>query len=331
MPTKQRRAVAHHPRRGDRHHFIGGVCSIRHLQLAPSRLLLNSAKVLRVHDVPVDPGNENSPAPSRRHPTACRTRCCADSSPARKKETPRPSPRMTAPTTHEGRTTEFGGAFRSSTISSTVTIERFAAITASFCTPTTPHISTLPLRSAFCAWITVTSGRCAGTAASFSPVNGQSMNLTRSDCTSADRFRCSRAARRTEGATPRPHTPPPCRHARVLRPRADSASRFSTASRSRCSDAHARISAPRKDDLRHASRADQLIVDHIGSHADHRQIALLLADDLMPRGERNQVREAFERHHVAVAHRFADRFGKGCNLCQLTILPRAPNPQPLTC
>ena len=36
-----------------------------------------------------------------------------------------------------------------------------------------PQSSTLPLRSAFCAWITLTSGRTEGTAASTSPVNGQ--------------------------------------------------------------------------------------------------------------------------------------------------------------
>ena len=59
---------------------------------------------------------------------------------------------------------------RSSTISSTVTSERLAASTASFCTPTMPSSSTLPARSAFCAWITALSSRMAGTVASTSPV-----------------------------------------------------------------------------------------------------------------------------------------------------------------
>jgi hypothetical protein len=36
-----------------------------------------------------------------------------------------------------------------------------------------PHICTLPRRSARCAWITVTSGLSAATAASSSPVKGQ--------------------------------------------------------------------------------------------------------------------------------------------------------------
>ena len=43
-------------------------------------------------------------------------------------------------------------------ISSTVTRERFAASTASFCTPAIPHSWTLPCRSARWAWITATSG-----------------------------------------------------------------------------------------------------------------------------------------------------------------------------
>jgi len=39
--------------------------------------------------------------------------------------------------------------------------------------PTMPLTSTLPARSAFCAWMTATSGLMAGVAASFSPVKGQ--------------------------------------------------------------------------------------------------------------------------------------------------------------
>ena len=62
----------------------------------------------------------------------------------------------------------------SSTTSSTVTIERVAASTASFCTPVMPHIATLPARSACWAWMIATSGLRAGTAASVSPVNGHS-------------------------------------------------------------------------------------------------------------------------------------------------------------
>src|SRR6185295_16114122 len=49
---------------------------------------------------------------------------------------------------------------------------------ASFCTPSNPHSCTLPCRSARCAWMTVTSGLIAGTAASCSPLNGHSMVFT---------------------------------------------------------------------------------------------------------------------------------------------------------
>jgi hypothetical protein len=69
----------------------------------------------------------------------------------------------------------FGGASSVSTRSSTVTMERFAASTASFCTPTMPHSRTFPLASAFCAWMTETSGRTEGVAAKASCVKGHTM------------------------------------------------------------------------------------------------------------------------------------------------------------
>ena len=54
--------------------------------------------------------------------------------------------------------------------------------------------------------------------------------------------------------------------------------------------------------------ADELIVDQIRGHADHGEIAFALPYDLVPRGERDQVREPFQGDRVAVANRFADRF-----------------------
>jgi len=69
----------------------------------------------------------------------------------------------------------------------------------------------------------------------------------------------------------------------------------------------ARISSPGKDDLLDAPRPDQLIVDQVRCHADHRKIALRLPDNLMPGGERDQVREAFKGDRVAVANRLPDR------------------------
>ena len=70
----------------------------------------------------------------------------------------------------------------SSTTSSTVTIERLAASTASFWTPESPQSWTLPCLSACWAWMIATSGLMARTAVSFSPVNGQSMKATSALC-----------------------------------------------------------------------------------------------------------------------------------------------------
>ena len=76
-----------------------------------------------------------------------------------------------AVTVHDGRMTAFDERSpNSSTTSSTVTIDRFAASTASFCTPTMPSRRTLPAWSARSAWMTAMSGRSAGTVASTSPV-----------------------------------------------------------------------------------------------------------------------------------------------------------------
>ena len=78
----------------------------------------------------------------------------------------------TSVTTQFGSTTALGHGSSASTSSSTVTSERLAASTASFCTPVeAPHL-TLPSRSARCAWTTATSRSSAGTAVSCSPVNG---------------------------------------------------------------------------------------------------------------------------------------------------------------
>jgi hypothetical protein len=69
-----------------------------------------------------------------------------------------------------------------------------------------------------------------------------------------------------------------------------------------------RIPSPGKDDLLDAPRPDKLIVNLVGRHADHREVALRLADNLMPGGEGDQVREAFKGDRVAIANRLADRF-----------------------
>ncbi len=86
--------------------------------------------------------------------------------------------------------------------------------------------------------------------------------------------------------------------------------------------ADARIAAPGENQLRRAARADQLIVDQIRRHADQRQIAAPLTDDLVPRGERNQVCEAFQSHHITVANHFLDGLFEWKNVRQTVIMPR---------
>src|SRR6185437_9739056 len=140
----------------------------------------------------------------------------------------------------------------SSTIRSTVTSERAAASTASFCTPGIPQSWTLPSRSASWAWTIATSGRSAGTAASSSPVNGQTIGRT---------WVCStRSVQR----------------------------------------AHARVPGVGEDELAGGADADQLVVEDVGRHPDQLQITPLLADQLVARGEGNQVREPLQGDGISV-------------------------------
>ena len=49
-----------------------------------------------------------------------------------------------------------------------------------------------------------------------------------------------------------------------------------------------------------ATHADHLVVDHIGRHADQRQVALALTDDLVSGRERDEMGEPFERERLTV-------------------------------
>src|SRR5580700_803227 len=82
---------------------------------------------------------------------------------------------------------------------------------------------------------------------------------------------------------------------------------------------NAGIAAPRKYQLRRAPRTDQLIVDQIRSHADQSQIAPFLPDNFVPRGERNEVCEAFQSHYITVANHFLDRLFEWKNVRQTVI------------
>ena len=65
--------------------------------------------------------------------------------------------------------------------------------------------------------------------------------------------------------------------------------------------ADAGIAAPGEHDLVDAAHADELVVDQVGRHADQRQALLLLADDLVAGGMRDQVGEPLHGHGVAIA------------------------------
>ena len=79
----------------------------------------------------------------------------------------------------------------------------------------------------------------------------------------------------------------------------------------RCSDPTPGLPPHEKTSLRGAARADELVVDEVGGHADEREIAPALPDDLVARRERDEVGEAFQRDGVAVAdqpgHRLRQR------------------------
>ena len=76
----------------------------------------------------------------------------------------------------------------------------------------------------------------------------------------------------------------------------------STASRSRCSDPTPGLPPHENTSLPRRPHPDHLVVNQVRSHADQSQIPAALPDDLVPRGERDQVGEAFQRDLVAVAH-----------------------------
>ena len=62
--------------------------------------------------------------------------------------------------------------------------------------------------------------------------------------------------------------------------------------------------------MRRAARADELVVDQVRGHPDERQVAPALPDDLVARGERDEVGEALERDGVAVADQLGHRLGQ---------------------
>ena len=78
--------------------------------------------------------------------------------------------------------------------------------------------------------------------------------------------------------------------------------------------ADARVAAPGEDQLARAAGADQLVVDDVRRHPHERQVALALADDLVPGGDGDQVGEALQRDGVAVVDEVGDGVGEGGDL-----------------
>ena len=74
--------------------------------------------------------------------------------------------------------------------------------------------------------------------------------------------------------------------------------------------ADARVAAPGEDQLSGAAGADDLVVDQVGGHPGERQVAAALADDLVARGERDQMGETLQRDRVAVVHELGHGVGQ---------------------
>ncbi len=68
------------------------------------------------------------------------------------------------------------------------------------------------------------------------------------------------------------------------------------------------IASPGKRQGAGATSANQLIVDQVGRHPDQMQIALFLAQDLVPGSERNQMSEAFQRNALTIVDILIDDF-----------------------
>ena len=75
----------------------------------------------------------------------------------------------------------------------------------------------------------------------------------------------------------------------------------------RVQPADARVAQPAEDELARDAARDHLVVDHVGRHPGERQVALLLADDLVAGGEPDEVGEALDGDGVAVADEVRDR------------------------
>ena len=74
---------------------------------------------------------------------------------------------------------------------------------------------------------------------------------------------------------------------------------------------HARVAAPREDQLFGTAGADHLVVDEIRRHAHQRQVTFFLTDDFMACRKRDQVGKAFHADRVAIVDVAAHSFLEG--------------------
>ena len=70
--------------------------------------------------------------------------------------------------------------------------------------------------------------------------------------------------------------------------------------------AHARVAAVGEHQLARRADPEHLVVEQVRRHPDQLQLAPPLAQHLVAGGERDQVREALQRHRIAVVHELGD-------------------------
>jgi hypothetical protein len=76
--------------------------------------------------------------------------------------------------------------------------------------------------------------------------------------------------------------------------------------------ADAGVAQVTEDHLARDASGNHLVVDQVGRHANQRQLALALADDLVAGGEADKAGETLDRHRHAVVNIGGDRFSHSC-------------------
>ncbi len=154
------------------------------------------------------------------------------------------------------------------------------------------------LSLALCAWMKVTSGRCAGMVASSSPVNGANDGLD----VQIDPGQVGSLVAAEDGAGQAGRTGLiGLGHGGVRMLDGVDGARIGVLDRvaHAAQEANAGIAGVGEHHLFRQPHADHLVVDDVGSHADQRQLADPLPDRFVSRGVRNEVGEALEGDDIA--------------------------------